>query len=93
VKKLVIVFKNKKYFEKVRCLVERRITNFPTTSFNEQKMSMVIKKGLITHPWAIGVGVLQISDSNKREIILEADRVRSINRTSPACFLPRSWFS
>jgi hypothetical protein len=86
VKKLVVVFQDRKYFKEVRRSLGKEMARFPTTSFDEQKISMTIEAGLITKRHTIGTGCIVISDCNNGRMIIDAYKIRSLNRTSVLCF-------
>lgn len=88
-KRLIIVFKERKFFEETRRLAEKFKDSFPTTSFNEKRLSMTIEKGEIKDAFAIGIGCLQLIDSDRTEFTLDVAKIRSLNRTSPYLFQPR----
>jgi hypothetical protein len=89
-RKLVIVFKDRKYYQKVKLFIRGsylRRKRFPTTVFDDKKLVMIVEKATITDPTAIGIGALELTDSNIAEgLVIAVRQIRSMNRTSPLCF-------
>lgn len=87
-RKLSLRFKTKEGLDRARAVVEERKTDFPTTTFDESRLSMIIEKGEITDPSALGIGVLIVRDSDHQELQIDTKHLRSLNNTSVFAFEP-----
>ncbi len=87
--KLVVVYKNREYFNRARANLGQYCgkQQLPTTSFNEVDISMTIERGEIVDPYAIEINCLQLSDSSdQNQMTLTVTEVKSLNGRDPTSF-------
>ncbi|KPJ54781.1 hypothetical protein AMJ47_03490 [Parcubacteria bacterium DG_72] len=84
-RKLVVIFCDKDYFQGTRTEIEPSCgkgKEYPTTSFNNRRLSMTIRRGEIVDPYAIGIGCLQLGDSGqgqRGQMTLDISKIKSVN--------------